>query len=116
MCFIFLLGISDEVNKEYKIFLHYYGKLALTLPVTILCHHLVTKKVITTSEVEEIHALPTSSRKAVHILRKISASLEAGQTDTFNVFLSVVEEHGNVDSIQLVSDMKKEIVSAAGKI
>ena len=114
--FFHAMYISDESNKVYKIFLHYYGKLASTLPVTILCHHLVTKKVITASEVEEIHALPTSSRKAVYILRKISDSLVAGQTNTFNVFLSVIEEHGNVDSIHLVSCIKKDIKSATGKL
>jgi len=112
----FLLSISDETNKEYKIFLHYYGKLAQTLPITTLCHHFVTKNVITASEVEEIHALPTSSRKAIYILRKISDSLKAGQTNTFDLFLSVIKDHGNVDSIQLVSLIKKEIGSAAGKL
>jgi len=113
---LFLLCISDEVNKEYKTFRHYYGKLAQTLPIITLCHHFVTKNVITTNEVEDIHALPTSSRKAVYILRKISDSLGAGQTDTFNLFLSVVEEHGNVDSVQLVSQMKQEIRSGTGKL
>ena len=111
MCF---LCSSDEARKEYETFIYYYQKLASTLPVTDLCPRLVSKKVITTSEVEEIDSLSTNVQRAKYVLQRISASLEVGQTKTFYLFLTAIEELGLVQSSQVVSDIKQEIKSGTG--
>ena len=114
---IFLLLIFcfvDNKVKEYPIFIKFYGKLASVLPVTTLSPHLIGKNLITTREAEELHTISTSVKKAVYVLRKISASLQAGHTQTFDIFLTIIEEHGNAASIEVVSKMKSEITSSTG--
>ena len=84
------------------------------MPVATLSPHLIGKNVITTREAEELRTISTSVRKAAYVLRKISASLQAGQTQTFDIFLMIIEEHGNAASIEVVSEMKSEIESFTG--
>ena len=100
--------------KEYPIFIKFYGKLASVLPVATLSPYLVGKNLLSTTELEVLHAISTSVKKVVYILRKISASLQAGQTQSFYILLTVIEEHGNAASIQVVSEMKSEIESSTG--
>ena len=114
---IFLLLIFffvDTKVKEYPIFIKFYGKLASVLPVATLSPHLISKNLITTSEAEELHTIATSVKKAVYVLRKISASLQAGQTQTFDIFLTIIEEYGNAASIEVLSKLKSEIKSSTG--
>ena len=69
---------------------------------------------LNTTEEEELNAISTSVKKAVYVLRKISSSLQAGQTQTFYSFLKVVEEYGNAASIQVVHELKREIKYTTG--
>jgi len=105
-----------DAIKEYEVFIKFYGKLASVLSVTTLCPHLIGKKLLIPTEVEELHAISTSIKKAVYILRKISSSLQANQTQSFYTFLTIVEEHGNSASIQVVSDIRNEIECFKGKL
>ena len=100
--------------KEYPIFIKFYGKLASVLPVVTLSPYLVCKNLLNTTEIEELHAISTSVKKAVYVLRKISSSLQAGQTQSFYIFITIIEEHGNAASVQVVSEMKSEIESSTG--
>jgi len=111
----FLFCFTDAI-KEYEVFIKFYGKLASVLQVHNLCPHLVSKNLLNTTEVEELHVISTSVKKAVYVLRKISSSLQAGQTQSFYIFLSIVEEYGNAASTQVVSEMKYEIESFKGNL
>jgi len=99
---------------EYLIFIKFYGKLASVLPVTTLSPHFVSKNLLNTAEIEALHAISTSVKRAVYVLRKISASLQAGQTQSSYIFLTVIEEHGNAASIQVVSEIKSELEYSTG--
>jgi len=85
------------------------------LPIATLSHHFVSKNVINSTEMEVLHASITSVKKAVYVLRKISSSLQAGQTQSFYIFLSIVEEHGNAASIEVVSEIKSVLASSTSK-
>ena len=99
---------TDSI-KEYELFIRFYGKLASVLPVATLSPHFVGKNLLNMTEAQELDAISTNAKQAVYVLRKISASLQAGQTQTFDIFLTIIEEHGNAASIEVVSEMKSEI-------
>ena len=105
---------ADAKIMEYEVFIKFYGDLASVLPIPTLSHHLVAKRLLNTMEEQELNAISTSVKKAVCVLRKISSSLEAGQTQSFYMFLGVVEEHGNAASKQVVHKLKREIELSAG--
>ena len=95
-------------------FIDFYGKLAAVLPIPTLSPHFVSKRLLNAAEEEELNAISTSARKAVYVLRKISSSLQAGQTQSFYIFLKIVEEYGNAASIQVVHELKSEIKYTTG--
>ena len=95
-------------------FIKFYGKLASVLPVATLSSHLVSKNLLNTTEIQELYAISVSVKQAVYVLRKISSSLQAGQTQSFYIFLTTIEDHGNAASIQVVSEIKSEIESFKG--
>ena len=95
-------------------FIKFYGKLASVLPVATLSSHLVSKNLLNTTEIQELYAISASVKQAVYVLRKISSSLQVGQTQSFYSFLTTIENHGNAASIQVVSEMKSEIESFKG--
>jgi len=99
---------------EYLIFIKFYGKLASVVPVTILSPYFVSENLLNATEVEVLHAISTSVKKAVYVLRKISSSLQAGLTQSFYIFLTILEEHGNTASIQVVSEIKNELKCSTG--
>jgi len=79
------------------------------LPVATLSPRFVGKNLLNMAEAQELDAISTNVKQAVYVLRKISASLQAGQTQTFDIFLTIIKEHGNAASIEVVSEMKSEI-------
>jgi len=98
------------------VFIKFYGKLASVLSVATLYPHFVDKKLLNATDVEELHAISASIKKAAYVLRKISSSLQAGQTESFYIFLTIIQDHGNAASIQAVSEIKTEIESLKGKM
>jgi len=99
---------TDSI-KEYEIFIRFYGKLASVLPIATLSPHFVGKNLLNMAEAQELDAISTNVKQAVYVLRKISASLQAGQTHAFDIFLTIIEEHGNAASIEVLCEMKSEI-------
>ena len=106
--------ITDNKMTEYLIFIKFYGKLASVVPVTTLSPYFVSKNLLNATEVEVLHAISTSVKKVVYVLRKISSSLQAGLTQSFYIFLTILEEHGNTASIQVVSEIKNELEYSTG--
>ena len=101
-------------NGEYEVFTTFYARLAAVLSVTSYSHHLVSERILTIDEEEQLDAFDNSNKKAAFVLRKIAAHLKGGNADSFNSLLSVIEKHGDVASICLVSEIKSGIISFTG--
>ena len=76
----------------------------------------MSAKVLTIDEEEQLDALDNSNKRAAFVLRKIAAHLKEGNSDSFHALLLVIETHGDVSSISLVSEIRSGIISIAGKI
>ena len=100
---------------EYEVFTTFYARLATVLSVTNYSHHLVSAKILTTDEEEQLDALDNSNKKAAFVLRKIVAHLKEGNSESFYLLLSIIEIHGDVSSMCLVSEIKSGILSFTGK-
>ena len=109
--FIFL----DNTVREHEVMISFYSKLVSVLQTVSLVSHLIAAKVITFAEAEELDAIGVKFRKVHYLLKKICASLKSGLAQSFYIFLSIVEEHGNFTSVKVISEMKKEIESYVGK-
>ena len=104
------------VSGEYELFTYFYVRLATVLSVSSLSHHLVSARILTTNEEEQLDAIDNSTDKATFVLRKIAAHLEGGFTESFHSLLSLIENHGDISSIQLVSEIKSGIISLTGNV
>ena len=85
------------------------------LSVTNYSHHLVAAKVLTPDEEEQLDALDNSNKRAAFVLRKIAAHLKGGHSESFHALLSIIEVHGDVSSMCLVSEIKSGFLSFTGK-
>jgi len=79
-----------------------------------LSHHLVSARILTTNEEEQLDKIDNSTDKATFVLRKIAAHLSRGFTESFNSLLSLIESHGDISSIQLVSEIRSGMMSLTG--
>ena len=104
------------VSGENELFTYFYARLATVLSVSSLSHHLVSARILTTNEEEQLDAIDNSTDKATFVLRKIAAHLEGGFTESFHSLLSLIENHGDISSIQLVSEIKSGIISLTGNV
>ena len=95
------------VKLKLDIFTKNYARLVNVLPIKSLTHHFVKDKIITFDEEEVILQAPTQSEAAGMVLRKIGSSLKANLTISFDKLLSIMEQHGDISCLELVSDMKQ---------
>ena len=95
--------------------LNSYLKLSQILPVDSLIHHFVTARIIDLNDAEEIMSLTTTRKKAVYILHKIAAPLEAGYTDKFYQLLTIMEEYGG-DVAKLADEIRTSLSHLTGKM
>ena len=92
-------------------FKQYYNRLASILPVANILHKLVSVKILSTGDIEEIDKEPRSKVKASFILNKIDGSLEAGAKNSFYDLLDIMEEFGNDDVKSILIDMKRTLMT-----
>ena len=78
-----------------------------------LVHHFITKRIIDLNDAEEIMSLTTTRKKAVYILHKIAAPLEAGYTNKFNQLLTIMEEYGG-DVAKLADEIRTSLSHLTG--
>lgn len=100
-------------SREYDVFLDSYFKLTRILPVDSILPTLVTARIIDWNDEEEIMNLITTRKKAVYILHKIAAPLEAGYTEKFFQLLAIMEERGG-DVAALASEIRTSLDTFAG--
>ena len=108
-----MFNCTDD-GREYEVFLNSYHKLTRLLPVENILHNLVTKRVIHLDDEEEIMSLTTTRKKAVYILHKIAAPLEAGYTDKFYQLLTIMEEYGG-DVAKLADEIRTSLSHFTGR-
>ena len=106
--------VTDD-GREYDVFLSSYYKLTQLLPVENMLHNLITKRVIHLDDEKKIMSLTTTRKKAVYILHKIAAPLEAGYTDKFYQLLTIMEEYGG-DVAKLADEIRPSLSHLTGKV
>ena len=80
-------------SKEYKVFREYSGELANILPVKNIMNQLISAKIITFDDSEEIKGLPREKDKASFVLNTVAKSLQAGITDDFYSLLRIMKKY-----------------------
>jgi len=90
------------------VLLNSYFKLSQLLPVEKILHKLITARVIDLDDEEEIMSLTTTRKKAVYILHKIAAPLEAGYTEKFYQLLTIMKEYGG-DVAKLADEIRMSL-------
>ena len=93
-----------------EVFTDYYSKLKSVLPIKTLTGHLVTKRIISFEEEEEIRLAPLHSESTHLVLKKIASSLQAGITCSFDELLLVMEHHGNISCAELASEIRLKLL------
>ena len=74
----------------------------------------MSARILNTNEEEKLDNIDNSTDKAAFVLRKIAAHLQGGVTESFYSLLSLIENHGDISSIELVSEIKSGIISLTG--
>ena len=99
--------------KELVVFTKFFDKLAKILPVQNIAPQLISTRIITIGDEEEIASIARSLDKAVFVLRKVAHSLEAGVTRSFLTLLTIMEEHHG-DAAVVATDIRKEMEKYSG--
>ena len=99
--------------KEKEIFKKFYEKLRCILPTRNISDQLVSKKIISIGDKEEITAMKTLQDKASFVLEVIGNSLQAGITHSFYELLSIMEEYGGDVSL-FTYNIRRELDEFSG--
>ena len=76
---------------------------------TNLTPYLIEEEVIVLADLEELSAIPTSSKNAESVLLKVSSALETGETKPFYKILKIMKCYGSHAAQQLSTDIISEI-------
>ena len=101
--------------KELVVFTNFFDKLANVLQVQNIASQLISTRMITVSDDEEIRSIARSKDKALFVLRKVAHSLKAGVTQSFFTLLVIMEEHGS-DAAVVATVIRKEMEKYAGRL
>ena len=91
-----------------EVFTDYYSKLISVLPIKTFTGHLVSKRIISFEEEEEISQTPLQPSRLV--LKKIANSLQAGLAYSFDELLLIMEQYGNISCVELASEIKLKLL------
>ena len=99
---------TEYLSAEHEVFVQYFRQIVSSISAETLSPFFVQHRIISTPEQAEIHAaLP--NKTAGLLLGKISTALKAGVTEVFYKFLDITEQHGNDDSLKVISTIRKEL-------
>ena len=91
-------------------FTRHYASLCNTLTdVDNLLPYFVQKDIISTSDLEEINAIVTTTKQVEKLLSHISGPLRAGDTKGFHMMLTIMKKHGN----QTTKDLAVKIMTSS---
>ena len=80
------------------------------LPTKTLTGYLVTKRIITFEEEEEIRQASSQLESTRLVLKKIVNSLQAGLVYSFDELIRIMEQHGNIACEQLASKIRLKLL------
>ena len=81
-----------------------------SLPANELSHYLVSLRIISLADNEEITKPTTPSRRAAKILlSRVYSSLQNGDVVAFYNLLHVMQQHGNSAMISLCNEVKAQV-------
>ena len=98
-----------EVDIKLQIFYQHYNKLASVLPIKSLTSYFVKENVISHKEEKTIQRMVGQSQAVFIVLEKIHHSLETHSTESFDALMSIMEQHGDTSSVQLVKEMRQDL-------
>ena len=104
---------------KLQVFTRNYARLVDILPIKNLTHHFVNHEIINFDEEENILQAADQSRSqaARMVLRKIGGSLKAHLTTSFDMLLSIMEQHGGISCMELANEMRQHLPQdTTGKI
>ena len=105
-----------DLSKESQLFQDYYSKLVESLPANELSHYLVSHRVISLADNEEITKPTTPSRRAAEILlSRVYNSVQNDDVAAFHNLLHVMQQHGNSATIMLCNEIKAQMSEDSGK-
>ena len=96
---------------KLKVFNENFTKLTSILSTEeSLTHTFVKEDVISLEEEGKVLQRVEQTEAAAIILRQIHKSLEAHSTEKFDAMMSIMEQYGDTSCLDLISEMKKELL------
>jgi len=108
--------LADSKLPECDVFIQYYSQIVNNMSAKSLCPYFVAKNIILPEHQEEIMSTTSSKRSAMLLLRTISCALETGIVEGFYKFLEIIEQHGNVDSKNVVLAIRRKLSKEFGQV
>ena len=99
---------------EFTALQNCYNKLILALPLDDIVPKLISQRVISISDKQQIMAHPTDSQKIEHFLEILRKPLSVGDTKEFDIFLKVLKQ--NMKGGFLAGELEKELDKARFKV
>lgn len=99
--------------KEYDVFTEFYPRLIHSLPTGNILNQLVSKRIITMDDCEQITAITRSQERASLVLRIIANPLKAGITHSFYELLEIMEKYGGDVSL-LANEIRAALKEFSG--
>ena len=101
---------GEGTCPEFAALENCYSKLTVALPLDDIIPKLISQRVITISEKQQIMAHPTDSQRVEHFLDMLSKQLSVGNTKDFDIFLKVLKQ--NMKGGFLAAELEKELDKA----
>ena len=77
------------------------------MPIKSLTSYFVKENVISHIEEETIQRAIGQSRAVSMVLRRIRHSLDTHSTKSFDALMSIMEQHGDTSSVELVKEIRQ---------
>jgi len=96
-------------DRKLEVFTQYYASLTTVLPIKNITSNFISAGVINFEDEEAIQQMTRSSEGSSFVLRKIANFLKAGQTNSFDRLLFIMEEYGGVSCEELANQIRKDL-------
>ena len=98
---------EEGTCPEFLALKNCYNKLTMALPLDDIAPKLISQRVISISDKQEIMSHPTDSQRIGHFLDILSKQLAIGNTKEFDIFLKVLKQ--NMKGGFLAGELEKEL-------
>jgi len=105
----FVLLSVQQCSREYEVFIQHFSQIVNSLSAQALSPYFVAQNIISPEDQLEILTITSPRRAASLLLSRISSAVEAGVNESFYRFLDILEQHGNVDSKQVLFTIRRDL-------